>query len=97
MVLPSPWQKFVWPELHHLKRHQPERAEIGLMKQLGAMKRFHSEKENVDEHLLSDSRAWRFKSAAPYSGRTRDDRGSGANVANPHRYLNSGRATLRSS
>jgi hypothetical protein len=54
MVLPSPWQKFVWPELHHLRRHRPERAEIGLMKQLGAMKRFHSEKENVDEHLLSD-------------------------------------------
>ena len=54
MAPPSPWQKSVWPELHHLRRHQPEMAEIGLMKQLGAMKRFHSEKENVDEHLLSD-------------------------------------------
>ena len=54
MVLPSPWRKFVWLELHHLKRHQPEMAEIGLMKQLGVTKRYHSEEEeDVGEHLLS--------------------------------------------
>src|SRR4051812_23534915 len=52
MVLLSPWQKFVWLELHHLGRRRPKMVEIGLMKQLGTMKGYHSE-ENVGEHLLS--------------------------------------------
>ena len=34
MVPRSPWRKFVWPELHHLKRHRLEMAGIGLMKPL---------------------------------------------------------------
>src|SRR3954462_8700066 len=49
----SLWLKFVWLELHLLRRRLIEVVEIGTMSQLGTMKKYNSEEGDVSEYLPS--------------------------------------------